>query len=32
MLMLYGPRNDSELETVWRLVQLSYAFALGQLH
>jgi hypothetical protein len=32
MLMLYGPRNDSELETVRRLVQLSYAFARGQLH
>jgi hypothetical protein len=30
MVMLYGPRDEEELETVWQLVQASYAFARGQ--
>jgi hypothetical protein len=29
LVMLYSPRNASELESVWRLVQASYAFARG---
>jgi len=29
LVMLYGPRDEHELETVWRLVQTSYAFARG---
>lgn len=29
-VMLYGPRDEAELETVWTLVQASYAFARGQ--
>ena len=28
-VMLYGPRDDGELETVWELVKSSYAFARG---
>jgi phospholipase/carboxylesterase len=28
-LMVYGPRNDEELETVWRIVQASHANARG---
>jgi hypothetical protein len=31
LVMIYGPREESELETVWQLVELSYAFACGQL-
>ena len=30
-MMLYGPRNRRELETVWQLVLTSYRFALGDL-
>ena len=29
-LMVYGPRDESEVETVWQIVQASYAFAAGQ--
>jgi hypothetical protein len=28
--MLYSPRNEHELETVWSLVEESYRFATGQ--
>lgn len=31
LVMLYGPRDEAELETIWQLVQVSYAFARGQL-
>jgi hypothetical protein len=31
LVMLYGPRDEAELETVWRLVETSYAFARGML-
>lgn len=30
LVMLYSPRDTDELETVWRLVQASYAFARGE--
>ena len=30
LVMLYGPRDEAELDTVWQLVQTSYAFARGQ--
>jgi hypothetical protein len=30
LVMLYGPRDEAELETVWDLVQASYAFAAGR--
>lgn len=30
LVMLYGPRDEAELEVVWRLVQTSYAFARGE--
>jgi hypothetical protein len=30
LLMLYGPRDKAELETVWQLVEASYAFACGR--
>ncbi|MFI6318702.1 luciferase family protein [Nonomuraea sp. NPDC050556] len=26
VIMVYGPRDDQELETVWRLVERSYAY------
>jgi hypothetical protein len=29
VVMVYGPRNEDELETVWQLVQAGYAFARG---
>jgi hypothetical protein len=29
LIMLYGPRDETELETVWGLVQRSYEFARG---
>ena len=29
-LMVYGPRDESEVETVWQILQASYAFAAGQ--
>jgi Family of unknown function (DUF5519) len=29
-VMIYGPRDKAELETVWELVQASYAYARGQ--
>jgi hypothetical protein len=29
LVMLYGPRDRAELETVWQLVETSYAFARG---
>ncbi|MFI7708864.1 luciferase family protein [Nonomuraea sp. NPDC049480] len=28
-VMVYGPRDEAELETVWHLVEISYAFACG---
>jgi len=28
-LMVYGPRDRSELETVWLILRTSYAFARG---
>ena len=31
MVMVFGPRDEDELATVWRLVQRSYSFALGEL-
>ena len=30
LVMLYGPRDQAELEVVWRLVETSYAFARGE--
>lgn len=30
-MMLFGPRDDSELEIVWKIVQSSYRFATGVL-
>jgi hypothetical protein len=30
LVMLYGPRDQVELEIIWQLVQISYAFARGQ--
>jgi hypothetical protein len=30
LVMIYGPRDEAELETVWQLVEISYAFARGQ--
>jgi hypothetical protein len=29
LVMVYGPRDDSELETIWRLIEASYEFARG---
>lgn len=29
LVMLYGPRDQGELETLWRLVQTSYEYARG---
>jgi hypothetical protein len=29
-VMIYGPRDEAELETVWQLVEVSYAFARGE--
>jgi hypothetical protein len=29
LVMLYGPRDEAELATIWQLVQASYAFARG---
>ncbi len=29
-VMVYGPRDETELEGVWQIVQQSYAFATGQ--
>lgn len=29
-LMIYGPRDDEELEAVWSILQASYAFARGE--
>jgi phospholipase/carboxylesterase len=31
LIMVYGPRDDDELETVWELVRRSHAFASGQI-
>jgi Family of unknown function (DUF5519) len=28
-MMVWGPRNDEELDVVWRLVRASYAYATG---
>ena len=28
--MLYGPRDEAELTTIWELVETSYAFARGR--
>jgi Family of unknown function (DUF5519) len=30
MVMVYGPRDQEELEIVWRIVQASYRFASGE--
>jgi hypothetical protein len=30
LVMLYGPRDEAELETIWQLVEASYAFACGR--
>jgi hypothetical protein len=30
LVMIYGPRDEAELETVWQLVEISYAFARGE--
>lgn len=30
LVMLYGPRDRAELETVWQLVEASHAFACGR--
>lgn len=29
-IMIYGPRDDAELETVWAFVEISHAFARGE--
>jgi hypothetical protein len=29
-MMIWGPRNGEELDTIWRLVQASYEYATGQ--
>jgi len=29
-MMIYGPRDEAELEIVWQIVQRSYAFATAQ--
>jgi hypothetical protein len=29
VVMLFGPRDERELELIWRLVQVSHAFASG---
>jgi hypothetical protein len=29
LVMLYGPRDQEELETIWQLVESSYRFARG---
>jgi hypothetical protein len=29
LVMVYGPRDEDELETIWRLVEASHAFARG---
>lgn len=29
-VMVFGPRDDAELEVVWRILQQSYTFATGQ--
>jgi len=31
MVMLYGPRDEAELDTIWQLLQTSYGFARGEL-
>jgi hypothetical protein len=30
LVMVFGPRDHSELEVVWRLVQASHRYALGE--
>lgn len=30
-VMLYGPRDAAELDTIWHLVETSYAYACGRL-
>jgi Family of unknown function (DUF5519) len=29
LVMLYGPRDESELETIWQLIEASHAYARG---
>lgn len=29
LVMLFGPRDNAELETIWQLIQISYGFARG---
>jgi phospholipase/carboxylesterase len=31
-MTVYGPRDEAELEVVWRLLLASYRFALGEEH
>lgn len=31
LVMLYGPRDEEELEAIWKLVELSYQYARGEL-
>lgn len=31
-MMLFGPRDDAELELVWQIVHASYRYATGDLH
>lgn len=28
-LMIYGPRDEGELEVVWRIIEASFRFAVG---
>lgn len=30
-ILVYGPRNQPELEVVWQIIQASYRYALGEL-
>lgn len=32
VVMIWGPRDDEELEIVWSLVELSYHYALGEIN
>jgi len=29
LVMLFGPRDEAELDTIWQLIQISYGFARG---
>ena len=30
-LLIFGPRNTEEIESVWQILRASYAFAIGQI-